>query len=297
MPPAALALVITAALLHALWNLAAKHAAGDQRFVLLTALMVTVIWAPLGIWAAWGVVPSWGWLEWSFIAASAVTHVVYFTVLLRGYRASDLTVVYPVARGTGPLLSSVGAVLVLGEALSLLGAAGVLAVVIGVFLIAGGPRLVKELRGAAVDPLQRHRVRVGIAYGAATGVCIAGYTVIDGYAVKVLAISPILVDYFGNLLRVPLSLPILLREPSRTLAAWRSTWRWALVVAVLGPLAYVMVLYAMQLAPLSHVAPMREVSMLFAALLGGRLLGEGDRGLRLLGAGCIALGVTGLALG
>ena len=79
--------------------------------------------------------------------------------------------------------------------------------------------------------------------------------------------------------------------------AWRTQWKHALVVAILGPVGYVMVLYAVQLAPLSHVAPAREVSMLFAALIGGRLLGERDRGLRLLGAAFIALGVVALATG
>ncbi|WP_295644627.1 DMT family transporter [uncultured Methylibium sp.] len=297
MPATALALVLAAALCHALWNLAAKHAGGDQRFVLLTALMIAVLWAPLGIWAAWGVLPRWGWLEWGITLASALTHLLYFTLLLRGYRAADLTVVYPVARGTGPLLSSIGAVLLLGEALSAFGVAGVAAVALGVFLIAGGPRLVRELRSGAGDPAQRQRLQHGVAYGAATGVCIAGYTVIDGYAVKVVAISPLLIDYFGNLLRIPFSLPVVLRDPAGALAAWRATWRWALVVAVLSPLGYVMVLYALQFAPLSHVAPAREVSMLFAALIGGRLLGEGDPGLRLAGAACIALGVAALALG
>lgn len=297
MPAAALALVLAAAFCHALWNLAAKQAGGDQRFVLLVALMISVLWAPVGLWAAWGVVPHWGGVEWAFILASAATHVVYFTVLLRGYRASDLTVVYPVARGTGPLLSSAGAVLLLGEALSPLGMAGVGAIAGGVFLIAGGPRLWRALRGAEGDAAQRLRVRHGIAWGAATGVCIAAYTVIDGYAVMVLALSPILVDYFGNLLRIPFSLPSAWRDPAGTRAAWRATWRAALVVAVLSPAAYVMVLFALRLAPLSHVAPAREVSMLFAALLGGRLLGEGDRGLRLVGAACIAAGVGCLALG
>ncbi|HSV71507.1 MAG TPA: DMT family transporter [Methylibium sp.] len=297
MPAAALALVLVAAFCHALWNLAAKQAGGDQRFVLLVALMISVLWAPVGLWAAWGVVPGWGWVEWAFILASAATHVVYFTVLLSGYRASDLTVVYPVARGTGPLLSSGGAVLLLGERLSPVGMAGVAAIAGGVFLIAGGPRLWRALHGAEGDATQRLRVRHGIAWGAATGVCIAAYTVIDGYAVMVLALSPILVDYFGNLLRIPFSLPNALRDPAATLASWRRTWRAALVVAVLSPLAYVMVLFALRLAPLSHVAPAREVSMLFAALLGGRLLGEADTRLRIAGAGCIALGVIALTAG
>ena len=292
MPATALALVLAAALLHALWNLAAKRAGGDTRFVLLTALMITVLWAPVGIWAAWDEVPHWGAFEWLLIAASGAVHVGYFSVLLRGYRASDLTVVYPVARGTGPLISATGAVLLLGESITPVGIAGVAAVAGGVFLVAGGP----GLWAAAHDPAKRERVRLGVLWGAATGVLIAGYTLIDGYAVKVALISPILIDYFGNLLRIPLMLPRALRDPAACAAAWRAQWKMALVVALASPLAYVMVLYALRLAPLSHVAPAREVSMLFAALLGGRLLGEDDRALRLAGAACIASGVAALAL-
>jgi len=297
LPASALALVLTAALLHALWNLVAKRAGGDQRFVLLTALMVAVLWAPVGLWVAWDELPRWGLLAWAAVLASGLTHLAYFTVLLRGYRASDLTVVYPVARGTGPLLSALGAVLLLGESLSALGAAGVLAVTVGIVLIAGGPRLLQALRGRHGDgDLASQRVRAGLGWGAATGATIAAYTLIDGAAVKLLAVSPILVDYFGNLLRIPFMLP-LLRDRAALQSAWRAQWCHALVVAVLSPAAYVMVLYAMQLAPLSHVAPAREVSMLFAALLGGRLLGEGELGWRLVGAAFIAAGVGGLALG
>jgi drug/metabolite transporter (DMT)-like permease len=299
-PAAAIALVLAAAFLHALWNLAAKRAGGDRHFVLLVAIFIVVLWSPLGLWAAWGVVPDWGRAQWACIAVSAATHVVYFNVLLRGYREADLTVVYPVARGTGPLLSSAAAVLLLGETLSVLGLAGVCAVAGGVFLIAGGPRLLRELIHAAPGLEARHqrlRVQRGMAWGAATGVCIAAYTVIDGYAVTALAISPILVDYFGNLLRIAFSLPAALHDRAAVRAAWQATWRWALLVAVLSPAAYVMVLYAMRLAPLSHVAPAREVSMLFAALLGGRLLGEADTRLRLAGAAFIAAGVAALSLG
>ena len=289
----ALALVLTAALLHALWNIAAKHAGGDHRFALISALLVLLLWAPAGLWAGWNVVPQWGWAEWGIVLASAVVHLVYFNTLLRGYRASDLTVVYPVARGSGPLLSSIGAVLLLGEHLGPLGIAGVAGVTFGVFLVAGGPALWAK----AHDPTQRARVRAGLGYGAVTGALIAGYTLIDGYAVKVMLLSPIVIDYFGNVFRVPFLLPAAFRDPAGFKQAWRTQWRHAAVVAVLGPLGYVLVLYAMQTAPLSHVAPAREVSMLFAALIGGRLLGEGDRGWRLAGALCIAGGVASLALG
>lgn len=174
-----------------------------------------------------------------------------------------------------------------------MGAAGALAVVLGVFLIAGGPGLLRQ----AHDPLQRARVLSGLRWGALTGAFIAGYTVLDGYLVKVMLISPILVDYVGNVLRIPVMLPFVLRRPASFAQAWRAQWRYAAVVAVLGPLSYVMVLYAVRMAPQSHVAPAREVSMLFAALAGGTLLGEGDRALRLLGAAAIAAGVVALALG
>lgn len=296
MSATALALVLAAALLHALWNLVAKQAGGDQRFVLLTAVLVAVVWAPVGIWAAWDELPHWTPLAWGAVLASGLMHLAYFTILLRGYRASDLTVVYPVARGTGPLLSAAGAVLLLGESLSTTGAAGVVAVTVGIVLIAGGPRLLRALRGGAHDDEASRRARAGLGWGALTGATIAAYTLIDGAAVKLLAISPILVDYFGNLLRIPFMLP-LLRDREAVRSAWRAQWRHALFVAVCSPAAYVMVLFALKLAPLSHVAPAREISMLFAALLGGRLLGEGERGWRVAGAALIALGVAGLALG
>lgn len=294
MSATALGLVLVAALLHAAWNVVTKKAGGDVRFALLTAIILCVIWAPIGIWFTVASLPAWGVAEVGVLFASAVVHVAYFTTLLRGYRESDLTVVYPLARGTGPLLTALGAVLLLGESMSAVAVAGVAGVAAGVFCIAGGTAL---WRRAGRNPEAHARVRAGIGWGAATGALIAGYTLIDGYAVKVLLLSPIVVDYVGNLLRLPLLAPAALRDRAGFAVVCRTQWRPALVVAVLGPLAYVLVLYAMQMAPLSHVAPAREVSMLFAALLGGRLLGEGDRVLRLLGAACIAGGVAALALG
>lgn len=253
---------------------------------------MALVWAPVGWWFARGELGQWGATEWAFVLASGVIHVFYFVTLLRGYRRADLTVVYPLARGSGPLITALVAVLFLGEQLSALGGLGIAAVVGGVFLIAGGPGLWR----AAHDPAARERVHRGLAYGALTGVFIAGYSVVDGYAVKVLLMSPILVDYMGNLVRLVLFAPTVLRDRAEAVRLWRLQWKHALGVAVFSPIAYVMVLFAMQRAPLSHVAPAREVSMLFAALIGGHLLREGDRALRLLGAVCIALGVGALAL-
>ena len=93
-----------------------------------------------------------------------------------------------------------------------------------------------------------------------------------------------------------LLLPVL-QDVGQAKQHWQRQWKYALLVGAISPVSYVMVLYALQIAPLSHVAPAREVSMLFAALLGGHLLGEGDRLARLCGAACIGLGVVALALG
>ncbi|MBJ2164572.1 EamA family transporter [Acidovorax sp. IB03] len=359
----AFALIILAGLIHACWNIAAKKAGGDSRFAFFTSVLMMFFWAPLGWWLGRDAVPLWGAVEWGFVVASGVLHVVYYVILLRGYRKADLTVVYPLARGSGPLLSSLVAITLLGEQISALGALGIAGVVGGVFLIAGGPGLLRAahdpaalLRGyrkadltvvyplargsgpllsslvaitllgeqisalgalgiagvvggvfliaggpgllrAAHDPAARQRVHKGIAYGLLTGAFIASYTVVDGYAVKVLLMSPILIDYMGNFVRVGLLAPVVLRDLPTARTLWLAQWRFALLVAVVSPVAYVLVLYAMQQAPLSHVAPAREVSMLFAALIGGHLLGEGDRLARVCGAVCIAAGVTALALG
>ena len=293
MPLSAFALILLAGVIHASWNIAAKKANGDARFAFQSGVFMALVWAPVGITLGWSVVPTWGMKEWGFIALSGVLHVFYYVILLRGYRKSDLTVVYPLARGSGPLLSSLVAILFLGEKISLVGVAGIFGVVLGVFLVAGGPRLFHRKH----DPIQRERVQKGIRYGALTGAFIAAYTVTDSYAVKFLAMSPILLDYMSNFVRLALLLPAALQDRVTTARMWREQWKYALLVAAISPVSYVLVLYAVQQAPISHVAPAREVSMLFAALIGGHLLREGDRLLRLLGALFIAAGVVALALG
>ncbi len=293
MPPSALALVILAGLIHASWNIAAKKAGGDARFAGFTGGMLMLFWAPLGIWLGIDEIPLWGRTEWLLVAVSALLHTLYYITLLRGYRKADLTVVYPLARGSGPLLSSLLAITFLGEHLSALGGLGILGVVGGVFLIAGGPSLWRARQDAA----QRQRLHKGMLYGLLTGVFIASYTVVDGYAVKFVLMSPILLDYIGNLMRLVLLAPAVLRDRAESVRLWRLQWKYAVFVGIISPVSYVLVLYAMKVARLSHVAPAREVSMLFAALLGGQLLGEGDRLQRLLGAALIAAGVMALALG
>ncbi len=297
MPVSAFLLVLLGALIHAGWNIVAKKAHGDSRFTFFSGIIMAVVWAPLALWLGWDVVPTWGAKEWLLIAASGLVHWLYFYCLLSGYRKSDLTIVYPLARGSGPLLSSSIAVVVFGEQLSALGALGIAGVVLGVFLVAGGPGLFKAAHDSTHDPVRKERVKAGVFWGLLTGALIACYTVLDAYTVKIVAISPILFDFWCNILRMPYAVVPVLRDIPEAKRLWKLQWKYAAVVAVFSPVAYVCVLYAILMAPVSHVAPAREVSMLFAALIGGHLLGEGDRWLRIVGAAAIAMGVMALALG
>lgn len=204
MSSVALILVLLAALIHASWNVVAKKSGGDASFVLLTCIALAIVWAPVGLWFGWRDAGTFGLLQWSLIAASGAVHVFYFLILLRGYRLGDLSVVYPLARGSGPLITALVATSFMGESLRLSGWLGVAGIVAGIVLIAGGPELLRCLRAGEHASKEQQKLKAGIFYGLLTGLFIAGYSVIDGYAVKKAGVSPVIVDYFGNLARLPL---------------------------------------------------------------------------------------------
>src|SRR4029077_6242201 len=104
---------------------------------------------------------------------------------------------------------------------------------------------------AAHDPAKRAGIRTGMVYGLLTGVFIAGYTVVDGYAVKFVLMSPILLDYYGNFARLLFLLPTVMRDRVTAAEHWRQQWKYAVIVATISPIGYVLVLYAMKAAPLS----------------------------------------------
>jgi drug/metabolite transporter (DMT)-like permease len=283
-----LGLIVLAAVMHATWNLSAKKAQGGQLFLVLCALCTLAIYAlPMAFVVAQRGLPT-GTSAWVAIFASGIIHLAYFSILQKGYREADLSVVYPVARGTGPLISILVAVSMLGERPSLQAWCGALVVITGVFLLAGGATLLRS-RDA--------RARAGLVWGSCTGLMIAGYTVVDGYAVRALLVAPLLIDYTGQIMRVGLSAPYLLGRSAELRQEWRRTWRHALVIATLGPLGYLLVLLAMQSTPISYVAPARELSMLVGAFFGAHLLAEGEVKRRLVCAGIIAAGVLLIALG
>lgn len=288
MTATAFALVILAALIHASWNIVAKKASGGALFVTLGVGIASVAYAPVFALYASLYPPKFGWPEFMLLVVSGALHLGYSLILQRGYQKHDLTVVYPVARGTGPLLSSVFAIIVLGEHVTWYSALGITSIIVGIFVLAGGHRM---LRARTADQMS------GVAYGAMTGLMIAAYTLVDGYGVKHLLIAPLVLDYLCNLVRAVFLAPMAWRRRDELREQWRKNGRYALYIGIISPLSYILVLYAMQTAPISSVAPMRELSMVFAAFLGAKLLGEGHRGERIFGAVLMAIGVWGLMHG
>ncbi len=281
----ALALVVTSAFMHASWNYFAKRAGGGVVFTWLFAALTTLIYTPVGIF-------YWRWqqitlnsLTLVFIFGSAVIHLVYFLLLQRGYRTGDLSLVYPLARGSGLLLATLGAVLLLGERPSALALTGTLLIVGSVFTLTGGR---KAFSGGQ---------KQAVVYGLATGVCIAIYTVWDDYAVSRLAAPPLIFMWLSECCRALLLAPSALRNPQKLREVWRQHRLEAVVIAVLSPLAYILVLTALTFTPISYVAPTREISILIGAILGARLLAEGDVRRRLWAASGMVVGVVLLAFG
>ena len=153
-------------------------------------------------------------------------------------------------------------------------------------LIVGGILLVAGLVGH-----HRRAPGVGVFYGLLTGALIAAYTLNDGWAVKVLLISPFVIDFTGNLFRMVVLAPRAWRDRARVALEARLYRKPVIIVSVLGPLGYILVLFAMRLAPISHVAPARELSTLVGAWFGSRLLREDSGPWRIVGAALIVAGV------
>lgn len=284
MTVAQLLLVVLAALFHASWNLLAKRAASaGVAFVFAYNLIACVAYAPWVLYlAVQGGLPRTG-AALGIVLLSASIHLAYSLCLQRGYQVADLSVVYPVARGTGPMLSTIGAFVILGERPTGTGLIGLALVVAGILMIATQGRL---------SAFTRPGGQAGVRWGTATGGLIASYTVVDAYAVKAIGIPPVVLDWLSNLLRFLLLFPLVAANPGRAVRAMRGHWWTAAGVGILQSLSYILVLSALtQGAPLSLVAPMREMSMMIGALMGLLILREEVGPWRLAGCGVMIVGV------
>ncbi len=283
----ALALILAAAFIHASWNYLLKRSGGGTAFVWLFATLSALLYAPLAVAVVWWTDPALGWIAFMLMLASAVLHTAYYMLLDRGYRSGgDLSLVYPLARGSGPLITVVVAILLLGENPS--GAA-----LVGAGLIAGGAVLLT----GNLERLRERGSLLAVIYALLTGCTIASYTVVDKLAVAAFAVPPILQDWAANCGRVVLMTPLALRAPAEIASTWRRARKEIVAVAILCPLSYILVLTAMVFTPVSYIAPAREVSILIAAVMGAQLLKEGETGRRLAAAAAMVAGIVCLAVG
>ncbi|HEY9291751.1 MAG TPA: EamA family transporter [Microlunatus sp.] len=281
----ALLLVLLGAVSHAGWNLAAKSGSGSGvAFVWFASLISAVAVTPFAVAALINGQP----LGWQLLLGGGVSgllHAGYFLLLQQAYRLGDVSMVYPLARGTGPLLTMIISIAVLGERPSPVSLTGALVVIAGVAVIGffGG-------RGVQLAP-------GAVGFGLTTGVAIACYTLWDSYSVTRLAISPMVQSWLSSLVVVIILLPWALRVRGALRSTITRHTRSALIVGIGSPLAYISIMYAMRLAPTALVAPGREVSVVLVGLAGWLLLHEPNPRPRLIGAAVVLVGIVLIAVG
>jgi uncharacterized membrane protein len=282
----AIALVLASAFLHATWNLLTKQANGGTAFVWLISVFSGIFLIPAAAYILVVEKPTLGAEALAFIALSSALHVAYYLALNRAYRAGDLSLVYPLARGGAPVLSTIGAIILLGERPTIIALLGAVLISVGAFILMGNPL---KIRGSAASG--------AIGYGLMTAAIVAAYTLSDKQAVGPLMVSPLLLIFVSSIVRVVVLLPVGLRQAEQVRHVWGNHWRSVLSVALLDPLSYTLFLIALAFSPVSYIAPVRQVSVLIGAFLGVRLLAEGDARRRLLAAGVMMAGLVALALG
>ncbi len=274
----ALALVLSAAFMHASWNAIVKNA-GDRALTLAAVAAMHTIAGVLLI--AVSEPPSSASLPPLF--ASTLIHYGYYWLIFQAYRLGDLSQVYPISRGLAPALVALGAFLIVGETLSPVGWIGLATICLGIGLIA-------IQRGAA------HADRAAVMFAVLLGLSIAAYSVADGVGVR-WSESP--TGYMGwlFLLEVPVVLAVLAPRIAKRQAIDWKVFSFGLIGGALSVVAYGVVLYTKTFAPIAAVSAVRESSVIIAALIGVLLFGERPWLGRVLAAFIVACGVVLIAFG
>lgn len=293
----ALGLVLASAFIHASWNFLLKKSGGGAGLITAACAASLVFYAPLVLAMLW-LQPGYAFqpVHLALMAGSGAVHMAYFLLLDRAYRSGgDLSIVYPLARATGPLLTIVAAIALMGERPGPTAIAGAVLIGVSALVLTGNPfTWFRSSPGPSPKPEAGHAV----GFALLTGCMIAVYTLWDKASVAAFLIPPLIYDFGTNLCRVAMLVPYTQRKtPGAIGRAWAERRGTVVAIALLSPLSYILVLTAMVWTPVSLVAPAREVSILFAALMGAHLLKEGDLKRRAIAAVGMVLGISGLALG
>ncbi len=280
--PVVLILVLTAAVAHAGWNALVK-ASGERGAIFSVLLLTGGVFGLVGVVALPLPAPE----AWFYLILSAIVHYGYFGFLLLAYRYGDLSHVYPLARGSAPLLVAAGAWIMAGEQLGAIGIAGLV-------LASGG---IMSL--ALENGLPRDHGAKAVFFAIGTGTLIAIYTVVDGLGVRA-SLTPISYIVWLNLFEaIPISLWLLVRRPANFTGLTARSWRQGIFGGILAMVAYGLVIIALSLGAMAHVSALRETSVLFAALIGTLVLREtsSSPGRRITAAGLVSAGIIALQFG
>lgn len=269
-------IVLFAAALHAAWNAIIKS--GRDKFltmmlIMLGSALVSALALPVMV------VPDRA--SWPFLAASTVLQAGYFTLVAATYRVTDMSLAYPLMRGTAPMIVTIASVPLLGEVLP----PGALA---GIGLICAG--ILTQALGA------RGNGR-GVAMALITAGMIAGYTMIDGSGARLSGDAVAYTLWLNLFTGVPFALWLLVRRPAGFGAYLRGNWHLGLIGGIGTLTSYGLALWAMMQAPIALVAALRETSILFATLISVLVLKERFSPQRVLAALLILAGAVVIRLG
>lgn len=279
MSPTILALLLAAALIHAGWNALVRGAADRLWSIAVIALAGALVAFPIALF-----LPAPAAASWPYLLLSAVVQIGYCLFLVRAYEHGELASVYPVARGSAPVLVTIGAAILASELPTVGGLIGIALVSAGILTLVVGSGLGRAQRGAILLAL-------------ATGGFIAAYTVIDGLGVRVAGSAAGYAAWQASVAGLLISFAyVVIRRRLPPLPRGRSGMT-TVTAGALSALAYAIAVWAMDSTAMGEVSAVRETSILFAALIGHVALGERLTARKLIGAAAIAGGVICLAAG
>jgi drug/metabolite transporter (DMT)-like permease len=284
----ALVIVLASAFLHAGWNYLLKKSDRKIVFIWWFLLMSVIIYFPVFSYYFPTVsIPARGWL---CIVATGLIHAVYFGFMGGAYQRGDLSLVYPLARGSGPLFVPILAVILLREELALLGGIGILFIIGGIYCVH-----LRSFTGSAfLEPFRALRGGASL-WALSTGLTIAAYTLVDKVGVG-LVYPPVYIYFLLLITWLTLTPWVLIREWHGLKPEWRRHKGAIVAVGFLCGFTYLMILFALTMSKVSYVAAVREVSIVLSAYFGIVYLGEKHGRQKLLGAVLITLGVIAIGL-
>lgn len=281
----ALLLILGAAFAHATWNLLLKRSGQPLIYTWNLTVAGTIATLPAALYVFAGSLISL--IGWGFFVGTAIIHAFYFLLLALAYENGDMSLVYPLARGMGVALTPIGAVLILGEHISLAQGLGIAGIVLGLLILQMPPDFSRQTLAAHFRPA------AGLIFAAVTGVTIATYSLWDKVGVSHV---PPLFYVTGAFLGPAIVMSwVFRRRVGMLISAWREQPLAMGAGAVLSPLAYSLALVALSFAQVSQVAPLREVGVVIGTILGVIILREPSPIPRIGGAIVIALGAIVLA--